>query len=194
MMINLISWAHCKKLLSLDTREKAFLELLIFSATAEIENYTNRKLKQREMRELHNGFNQNEVLLKNYPVKEVSSLKVDNERDYTEETIVNKDYYSCFIPHEKDYEQPSEIILTDGYSFPRGRNNIEVIYTAGYLEEEVPEDLKTATVEMVEWSYKRLKNRQIGEVNLKYGQETQVATKMPEHVMKLLEPYRRKHW
>ena len=195
MLVNLISWEYCKKLLEIESRERAFVELLIFSASAEIETHTNRKLKQRNIRELHNGYRQNEIILKQYPVKEITSLKVDNNRSYTEETIINTDYYSCFIPSANDdMETQSEIILTDGYLFPNSRNNIEVIYTAGYLEEEIPEDLKTATIELVEWKYKRLKNRQIGEVNLKYGQKTRLETKLPENVRDLIKPYMRKNW
>jgi hypothetical protein len=69
-----------------------------------------------------------------------------------------------------------------------------VVYTAGYLEDEIPEDLKAAAAELVEWNFKRLSNRQIGEVNLKYGQRTQLSTSMPEHVRELIEPYKRKNW
>lgn len=182
MLVNLISWEHCKNLLDIDLKERAFVELLIFSASVEIETYTNRKLKQREIRELHDGCNQNEITLKQYPVKDVTSLKVDNKRSYPDETIVNTDYYNCFIPiSEDDMENQSEIILTDGYIFSKGRNNIEVIYTAGYLDEEIPQDLRTAATELVEWTFKRLKNRQIGEVNLKYGQKTQLSTSIPDH-------------
>ena len=178
----------------MSSKEKTFIELLIFSASAEIETYTGRKLKQRQIRELNDGCSQSEIILKQYPVKEVTSLKVDNERNYQEETIVSNEYYSCFIPNQDDLEYQSEIILAQGYSFPNGRNNIEVIYTAGYLDEEVPEDLKTAVTELVEWSFKRLNNRQIGEINLKYGQKTQLATRIPEHVRDLIEPYKRKNW
>jgi hypothetical protein len=195
MLVNLVSWEHCKKLLEIDSKEKAFIELLIFSATAEIETYTGRKLKQREIRELHDGCNQIDVILKQYPLKEVISLKVDSKRNYPEDTIINADYYTCFIPYaDDDMESQSEIILAEGYRFPKGRNNIEIIYSAGYTEEEIPEDLKTAVTELVEWNYKRLKNRQIGEVNLKYGQKTQLETTIPQHIEDLIEPYKRKNW
>lgn len=195
MLVNLVSWEECKKLLDIDSREKAFIELLIFSASAEIETYTNRKLKQRDIRELQDGCMQNELTLKQYPLKEITSLKIDNERNYPEETIVNTDYYKCFIPYsEDDRETPSEIILAEGYLFPKGRNNIEIIYKAGYLDEEMPEDLKTAVIELVEWNYKRLKNRQIGETNLKYGEKTQLETTIPKNIRDLLDPYKRKNW
>ena len=195
MIVNLISWEDCKELLDVPYKEKTFIELLIFSASAEIETYTNRKLRQRELCELHDGYNQNEIIIEHYPVKEIISLKVDNECKYPEDTIVSKDFYNCHIPSANDDgEYQSEIILAAGYAFPKGRNNIEVIYNAGYKEEDTPVDLKTAAAELVEWTYKRLNNRQIGEVNLKYGQKTQLSTKIPDHVRELLEPYRRKNW
>ncbi|MBI9103756.1 MAG: hypothetical protein JEY99_15175 [Spirochaetales bacterium] len=195
MIVNLISWEYCEPLLELKAEEKTFTELLIFSCSAEIETYTDRMLKQRQLRELRDGFKQDEIILRQYPVKEITSLKVDKNRDYAEETLIPPDYYSCRIPGENDdKEQKSEIILADGFSFPRGKNNIEIIYTAGYAEDQIPEPIKTATLELVEWTMKRLKNHQIGEVNLKYGNTTKIATKIPDHVLELITPYKRKNW
>ncbi len=46
----------------MDDRDKELTELLIFSASAEIEIYTDRNLFEREIRELHDGYLQKEMI------------------------------------------------------------------------------------------------------------------------------------
>ena len=66
----LITWDYCKSHLEMDDRDKELTELLIFSASAEIEIYTDRNLFEREIRELHDGYLHKELKLRQYPVKE----------------------------------------------------------------------------------------------------------------------------
>jgi hypothetical protein len=66
----LITWNHCKTILEMDDRDKELTELLIFSASAEIEIYTDRNLMMREISELHDGYHQKEITLRQYPLKE----------------------------------------------------------------------------------------------------------------------------
>lgn len=195
MLVNLISWSYAKELLDLSPEEKSQIELLIFSCSAEIERFTNRSLKMRPIREMRDGYHQNEITLNQYPVHSIESLKVDKDKTYEVESLIPPEYYNCHIP-EAEYrgETQTDLVLIEGYKFPKGNKNIEIIYTAGYSEDSIPEDIKTATVELLEWTIKRLKNHQIGEINLKHGQTTQLETKMPEHVIELLTPYKRKHW
>ncbi len=111
----LITWDYCKNHLEMDTRDKELTELLIFSASAEIEIYTETKL-------------------------------------------VDPEYYSCNIPSiDGSTETSSEIILVDDYSFPKGRNAIQIIYRTGYKQEEMPENLKRACLELVDWNLKRMR-------------------------------------
>ena len=119
----LITWDTCKSNLEMDDRDKELTELLIFSASAEIEIYTDRNLFEREIRELQDGYLQKEIELRQYPVKEILKLYCDTERTYLETKLVDPEYYSCNIPAiEGNAETSSEIILTEGYSFPKGRN------------------------------------------------------------------------
>ena len=145
----LITWEYCKAHLELDDRDKELTELLIFSASAEIEIYTDRNLLEREIRELHDGYLQKEIELHQYPVKEILKLYCDTTRAYTETKLVDPEYYSCNIPSiDGTTETSFEIILTEGYSFPKGRNAIQIIYRTGYKLEEMSESIKTATLEL----------------------------------------------
>ena len=195
----LITWDYCKTHLEMDDRDKELTELLIFSASAEIEIYTDRNLLEREIRELHDGYLQKEIELHQYPVKEILKLYCDTTRAYTETKLVDPEYYSCNIPSiDGTTETNSEIILTDGYSFPKGRNAIQIIYRTGYKPEEMPENLKRATLELVDWSLKRMRGGQLGAEGLvgtgKYRIQTFFEKRMPVHIQDLLTPYKRKHW
>jgi hypothetical protein len=90
-------------------------------------------------------------------------LYCDTTRIYPETKLVDPEYYRCNIPAiEGNAETSSEIILTEGYSFPKGRNAIQIIYRTGYKPEEMPENLKRATLELVDWSLKRMRGGQLG--------------------------------
>ena len=195
----LITWDYCKAHLEMDTRDKELTELLIFSASAEIEIYTDRNLFEREIRELHDGYLQKEIELRQYPVKEIIKLYCDTTRAYTETKLVDPDYYSCNIPSiDGTAETSSEIILTEGYSYPKGRNAIQIIYRTGYKPEEMPENLKRATLELVDWSLKRMRGGQLGAEGLVGTGKGQTKTfyekRMPQHIQDLLIPYKRKRW
>ncbi|MEA1911725.1 MAG: hypothetical protein U9N32_08665, partial [Spirochaetota bacterium] len=147
----------------MDTRDKELTELLLFSASAEIEIYTDRNLFERYLREIHDGYLQKEITLKQYPVKRIARLYCDSNRDYNSSSLVDPEYYSCYIPPANGYREiSSEIILIDGYSFPKGRNAIQVIYKTGYKTTEMPENLKRATLELVDWNLKRMRGGQLG--------------------------------
>jgi len=76
-------------------------------------------------------------------------LYCDTTRAYSETKLVDPEYYSCNIPSiDGTTETSFEIILTEGYSFPKGRNAIQIIYRTGYKLEEMSESIKTATLEL----------------------------------------------
>jgi hypothetical protein len=196
---SLITWTNCKKILELDERDKEVIELLIFSVSVEIELYTDRNLYEKEIREHHDAYNQREITLKQYPVKEILKLFCDRKRKYTETYLIDPQYYTCSIPEEGDItDQRTEIILEDGYTFPRGRKTILVNYRAGYKPEEMPENIKIAAIEMVDWSLKRIRGGQIGAKELTGRNskldKTMYEDTMPPHVKDLLGPFKRKRW
>lgn len=126
-------------------------------------------------------------------------LYCDTTRAYSETKLVDPEYYSCNIPSiDGTTETSSEIILTDGYSFPKGRNAIQIIYRTGYKQEEMPENLKRATLELVDWSLKRMRGGQLGAEELVGTGKGRIQTffekRMPVHIQDLLTPFKRKRW
>jgi hypothetical protein len=195
-LISLADFAYCREALELDDRDQPAIELLIFSCSAEIESYTGRNLLQRSLVEYRNGFLNPSMALRQYPVSELTELRC-NRGD--EEFVVNPELFTLDNPALQNCtEQPARIRLNEDYLFPRGRNNIHITYTAGYAADDMPAPLKMALAEMVGWSLKRMRARQIGMsglTNSKRAKEWPVTDKtMPDHVKDLLEPYRRKGW
>lgn len=195
-LISLADFAHCRDVLELDDRDETAVELLIFSCSAEIESYTRRCLTERLIAEFRDGYLNPSLNLRQYPVKEVTELRCQKGN---EEFVVSQELFSLDNPGVQEcYEQPVRITLNEGYLFPLGRYNIQVTYTAGYSPQTMPADLKMALCEMVGWSLKRIRARQIGMsglVNSRRSKEWPVTEKtMPDHVKEILEPYRRKGW
>ena len=62
----------------------------------------------------------------------------------------------------------------------------------------MPEDLQLATAELVAWSLRRVKSKQIGVSGLVPTsgrmERTVLEMEMPENVREMLEPYRRRTW
>jgi hypothetical protein len=88
-----------------------------------------------------------------------------------------------------DYFVSPNIGLLDDYPhylhiYPTSRVDgkgklVKIVYFAGYKMNEVPADLKKATLELAAWNYKQYKNNALGEC-------------MPPSVCELLVPWKRK--
>ena len=192
--MTLVTYEDITQFLETDETEEGLLNLLSFNATTELENYTHRILAQREISEFHNGHNQNTLELRQYPVQEITSIKVWRTNPIPDYIPIAKEIYN----YDPNPEGPVQIRLLIHFSFPRGDRNIKVTYTAGYTRETLPDDLMMACVETVSWLYKRLKARQIGVSQLvdernRTGRTLYDRT-LPPHVREILEPYRIKGW
>lgn len=194
-----IDFDYLKDVLEIDERDKARAELLILSVCMGIENHIQRIVSERSVTEYHDGYGQAEIVLREYPVKEITALYCSKERVFAEADRVKEDYYSCdLMSADEAGERQSTITLKSGYYFPKARGAVKIVYAAGYKKDEVPEDMKTAAVEYFDWQFKRLKARQIGVaglINEKRGRERALLEKtMPEHVKDILTNYRRKYY
>jgi hypothetical protein len=192
--LTLIPTDEISELLNTDSTDESVVSLLSFSVTTEIEKYCNRILVNREILEFHSGYTSNSISSKEYPVTEFASLQIKDSSsiDYQ---IISPDLYGI-TPSPGISSEPVEVELVNGYLFPRGKNNIKLTYTAGYLPEEVPQDLKMAFCEILSWMLKRLKARQIG-VNTLARAKNQSGPllydpNIPEHARQILDSYRRK--
>ena len=180
--------------LNLDETDENMVTLLSFSVSTEMEKYTHRTLINRIKIEYQDGHNADALYLMEYPVTEFNLLQIRNHQNLQYRSI-DPSLYSL-TPQPGESDSPIELILLPGYHFPRGNNNIRMSYTAGYTEQTMPEDLKTAFCEIISWMLGRLRSRQLG-VDLLSHSSQQTAPLMyskeiPAHARQILNAYRRK--
>jgi len=192
--LTLISSSDILELLNIDFTDEDMVTLLSFSVTTEIENYCRRVLIARSLREYRDGNRASIIELKEWPVTDFATLEVRRGREFTP---IDPQLFSV-CPEPGTVLTPCQVELTEGLLFPLGNNNILIRYGAGYAPDQVPDDLKTAFCEILEWMLKRLKARQIG-VHALARAKNQTGPllydpNIPDHARQILESYRRKRY
>jgi len=132
---------HFKDIISESTTTNdRFFETLISSATADIESYTGRKLRERTYgangleAEYQDGAGEKFLYTYQKPIISVTSLYDDIDNNYTSSYLFASTDYHIFK------ELGKILLLSDaslGTVFSVGRANIKNIYTAGYGEFEI---------------------------------------------------------
>ncbi len=171
-----------------NTSQDTRLELYINSATQRLESITSRKLKARALTELYHGRRQNIILLREWPVTAISSLRIDEEHVFTDpDTLIDAADYGIG-------DDANSLILYSG-SFPVGYNNIKVAYTAGYNSTDHPgqlAELELACLWMVEWFYRHRERADMGRTSKAKGDESVgILAEMPSMIRQIVESYRR---
>jgi hypothetical protein len=144
-----------------DTSKDVILNRLINVASAFIDTETDRTFGETTITESYEGSDSNELILNNYPVSSITSIKIEDEEfdsgDYTlekEEGLVYRDGYwvSCTNVFGGIRTDPNYNSI---------RKNIEIEYTYGYKlpgEEgrDFPYDLEQVAIDLVVSDYKLL--------------------------------------
>jgi len=118
------------------------LTALISRASAAVENFLQGSVLSASYTETRHGTGGQAMLLAEYPVTAASTVTVNGQP----------------IPKATAFGQTGwwlsdRTILLVGYSFARGRNNVQVTYTAGYAT--TPPDIEQAVIETVMLALKR---------------------------------------
>jgi len=124
-----------------DTSQDFKLELLINSASQEIENIIGRKLKKAQRIEKYKGNNKLRFQVKNYPLISINEIKLNNE-------IVDSTKYDF---EENGIIEGTRPWYADGlYSgvtpnLAQRKKNIEIDYVAGYVlpKDETQQEART---------------------------------------------------
>jgi hypothetical protein len=102
------------------------LKSLIKDATEAIEGFIAKRIITRQYTEYHDGRNKVNIITRNYPIYKVGSLYDDTNHDFGTADLIDLANYR--IEHD-----PGIITLTGDESvFVNGRENVKVIYYAGY--------------------------------------------------------------
>ena len=170
-----------------DTTQTARLELFINAATARIEAMTDRLLKERTITEVRSGRRNNIVVLRQWPVAAITSLKVDAESLFGAETALD--------PADYRIADDQISVQIKGQVFPSGTNNIQIVYTAGFNTTDhlgQLADLEIATLWIVEWFYRLRERGDMGRSSKSKGDESVgILTDMPPMIRSLIADYKR---
>jgi len=181
------------------TSDDTLLTSLINTCTEFIENYCDRRFKQTAYtNELYNGSGINKLLLKNYPVDENSTFKLEkrssdlNEDDWDE---VDTEYYH--IHYEKGIVENVRNI------FERYPRHYRITYTAGYdydnsdtyLEGAGAGDLEYACWKLVSKVYQQRKqpgnvqSESLGDYSVTFRKESMADPEIKSILDKYKRPY-----
>ena len=184
---SLVSLEDFKALLGLDDRDDRMSRYCLVTSTFAIEEYCRRRLFLKTVHQVSREWPDLTIYLNEYPVREVLSvyalIRVNNHE------LIEPEFYRL-DPMEEKLNIPYSLVFTTGIRNFKGMTAIKVIYSIGFLLEEVPADLSAACLELASWNMGRLKGKQIGVQGAK--DKDQLELSMPLNVKQLLEPYRRK--
>jgi hypothetical protein len=167
-----------KQYLDLYDDQEAYASLLINGASRLANNYARRHLAARDYTETYDGTGVERLILREFPINSVSSVRIDGDRNFGADTEVT-DYIV--------YEEEGELWRTAGV-WPDYRKGIQVQYNAGL--DPVPEDLKIAVLEVVAFNWKRFQSKAIGaRSQTAEGVTTDYEITVPTNAQRVFESY-----
>lgn len=160
------------------TEMDTLLSALISRASAAVENFIQGSVLSASYTETRNGTGGQAMLLAEYPVTSASAVAVNGQT----------------IPMASAFGQAGwwladRTILLVGYSFARGRNNVQVTYTAGYAT--VPGDIEQAVIETVILLLRRQEHVGISSKSLAGESVSFVSSDLTPSAKAVLNSYRR---
>jgi hypothetical protein len=145
------------------TKEDALLGYVVDAVNVSINSYLGRQLESTEYEsELYDGSGTDALCLKNYPIVEVTTIKV-----FEVEVLERTDTQDSWGWYIRDPE--SGIVFYDP-CWPRVRGCITVSYEAGY--EDIPADILLGTLEMAAY-YRNTISKRAGVTSQNLGSFSQ---------------------
>jgi uncharacterized phiE125 gp8 family phage protein len=153
--VALITIADLKPFLKIPTgttSEDSLLEDFVNRASAFAAKFVGRSLVSAARTEYYSGDGKPELILNSRPVTAVASVHIDSLRQWGSDTAV-------IVADDVIVDGGAGIIelWNNAGVFPKGRGNIRVVYTAGYVAgTTVPYDLREAVIMIAQHHYKRI--------------------------------------
>ena len=177
----------------LTTTQDERLKRHINAATDMLENLTDRVLKARtaDQVDYQSGRSNNRILLGQWPVNSVTELWVDGSSDFT-------DVSKIIDPGNYRIETDSRgngigIAMTKGCKFPKGVENIKIVYSGGYLV--VPSDLEEACIFLTDFLDDLRSDRRVGLTQKGKNQENVTFLEtLPMWMQNIIDKYSRSEW
>lgn len=168
---------------SSDVVQDPKLQLFLDAGSAWVESYCDRKFAQATRTELFHGNRSNALNPRQWPITAVTELRVSSVRAWTDaSTLVDAGSYGI---------SPDGIMVVYYESvFPKGFDNVRLIYTAGYAT--IPYDLVLANLWASEWFYLHNSRGDSGRTSVsKQGESIGIDHDIPPMMKTILQPYKR---
>jgi len=177
---DLTTLANVKSWLGLSAgNDDPLLERMISGFSQNIQSWLNRQLKSQDYTENRDGNGGRSMTFADYPVTEVSSVKIDGKPILPASDFTSPGYRFS----------PTSLVL-NGYIFSKGLQNIEITYTAGF--KEVPADIEQAVIELIGLRYKERDRIGQQSKNMANGETvTYMIKDFPDDVLTLLKNYKK---
>ena len=181
-----ISTEDAKEYLAIDnsvTTDDDLLDKLVKSATKFIKVQTRRELIETTYQEIIDGEDNAVLFLSEYPINSVTNIKITDVTVY--ENDESQDSSSFYIYKDTAMIRRSSV-------FPDNFLNIEVNYTAGWSQANLPEDITQATKELVSFKFNNkdfvgLESHSLGDEDLTFKRKD-----VPEEMLAVIDSYRRR--
>ena len=191
-LIDLDCYKEAKNIKS--TTKDGKLQTLITQVSALIENYCNRQFitySTTPKVEWHDA-KPNKVILKEFPVINVSGVSTSTDGGITQTALVAADANN--IGYLVDTEN-CVILKSDGTNFLDSYTipfrSLEITYTAGYLQDEIPLDLQLVTIDLVHYyeNEENIPGKSLMGGNIDNAQPY-IANSFPPAIRRVLDLYR----
>lgn len=170
------------KIPMLETSQDTLVEMMINGFSQEAESLCNRKLTNQSITEYKHGRGTNLILLKEWPVTAIASVTIDASGQFTTADPLDAQDFSLA-------DDQNTIVLFSG-TFPRGYNNIKIVYTAGYVA--VPGDLQQAILDLCFWKNRVRESGDIGRIQKgKASESEQWTQEWPKGPLNTVMRYKR---
>ena len=163
--------------------DDVILQRLITAMSQECRTFTGRNFDVQTYTEKRSGkgYDQHVLFLREYPVVSITSLSIDSNAVSARVGTGNGFTFTN--------ELQNAAVALYGYTFPRGVNNIQVVYSAGYSS--LPHDLTQSCIELV--AYRYASRGRIGHQSKSLAGETVsfITTELPDTVKKVWDRYKK---
>ena len=162
MLITLADAKAYLGILTADTDNDDILTGMINAVGTQFDNYTDRELEASDYTIQIDGNGLDHIFLRNYPINEITSIHIDADRVFGDDSEITSDYYV-------KYDNDGEIALVSssfwGGVLPKVRQSVKIVANLGYTVTApitLPADIIKACKDQVKYLYRKWNNNEEG--------------------------------
>lgn len=191
-LVSLNDYKEFARISQSDVNEDEKLQRIVDETEAEVKEFLNRDLETATYTEKYDGTGEDKITLKQFPIASITSVKIYDGLDSLNaevwDTWVQGSDYERFV-----YSDEDTALYVGGTVFPKGNQNIEIVYVAGYASTAIPKDIGRACKQLFTLNFNEQEGRRtIGLESVGVGAEKSVAIDLNAHdkILKRIEKYK----